>query len=151
MTPTERLRAARRAGYESRHDEALSEFIWFHHHALEVDPGLAGARLSFAISYWLDLGASYPAALDALRGIRDDKTTRIRQGAGSLDLFRDVCAINDAFALGDETYLLFKELARIDPELARQCADLTLPVVVDMSDPETAPVDDLPVEVYPLG
>ena len=130
MTPTERLQAARTAARERRYDEALAGFVWFHHHALEQEPTQAGVRLSVALASWADLGAVYPEALDALQRVCDDKTTLIKSGAGSLDLFRDVSAINDALSRGDETYLLFKELARRDPELARQCGDLALPVFV---------------------
>ncbi|CAN5764374.1 hypothetical protein BH11PSE8_BH11PSE8_26510 [soil metagenome] len=146
MTPTERLQAARTAAHERRFDEALAGFIWFHHHALEQEPTQAGVRLSFALDSWAALAAVYPEALDALQTICHDKTALIMSGAGSLDLFRDVSAINDALLRGDETFLLFREVARRDPELARQCGDLALPAfggTFDSAEPEpplTSPV-----------
>ena len=45
---------------QQRYAEALERFLWFHDHALEHNPGMAGVRLSFALSYWKNLGDVYP-------------------------------------------------------------------------------------------
>ena len=44
------LRDARQAARRGAHAEALGKYLWFHHHALEHSPALAGVRLSYAIS-----------------------------------------------------------------------------------------------------
>ena len=39
-------------------------------------PSYYGVRLSFALSDWVELGTLYPKALDTLKGIRAEKTSR---------------------------------------------------------------------------
>ena len=39
-----------------------------------------GVRLSFALSYWEQLGEVYPPALTALKKTRDDKTALLLDG-----------------------------------------------------------------------
>ncbi len=89
MTAKERLRAARDAARDGRYAEALSEYIWFHNHALEEMPSLRGVRRSFALGYWLELAAAYPPARAALKGVRDEKTKRLLEGAEDWELFND--------------------------------------------------------------
>jgi menaquinone-dependent protoporphyrinogen IX oxidase len=62
MNAQDRLHAAQRAVREGRYEEALSEFVRFHEHALEELPSLYGVRLSFALSYWAHLAEVYPKA-----------------------------------------------------------------------------------------
>lgn len=95
MNADERLNAGQTAAREGRFAEALSEYIWFHEHALEERPSLYGVRLSFALAYWLDLAEQYPAALVSLQNIRDQKTKRLAEGARDRELFIDVSAINE--------------------------------------------------------
>lgn len=45
---------------------ALAKHVWFHEHALDVDPACSGVRLSFALGSWLQLGRKYPLALETL-------------------------------------------------------------------------------------
>ena len=66
-------RADRRAG---RFADALTKHVWFHENALKYVPSLSGVRLSFALTYWMELGAVYPAALRKLKRIRDDAERR---------------------------------------------------------------------------
>lgn len=40
MTAQERLHVAHLAAIEGKHEEALTEYIWFHDHALEEQPSL---------------------------------------------------------------------------------------------------------------
>lgn len=60
MTASERLKVARAATREGNHETALRELIWFHDHSLEEDPALCGVRLSFALSYWMEVAQVYP-------------------------------------------------------------------------------------------
>lgn len=48
MNAHDRLNAGRTAIHEGRFEEALSQFIWFHEHALDEDRLYRGIRLSFA-------------------------------------------------------------------------------------------------------
>lgn len=53
---TEALRQARQFVKSHEYAAALEKYIWFHHHALEIDRNLVGVRLSYAISEWVALG-----------------------------------------------------------------------------------------------
>src|SRR5689334_15054207 len=53
----ERARNARLAG---KYEDALRDHLWFHEHALEEDPTLAGVRLSFALRDWIYLAEQFP-------------------------------------------------------------------------------------------
>src|SRR5262249_5109242 len=88
---------------------------------LEFDEALAGVRLSFALSGWVELGAVYPPARQALLSVRDRATRAIAQGEGSFALFHEVAAINRRLGDEAETVRLFGLLHQRHPELARQC------------------------------
>lgn len=134
MTPHERLTAARIAAREGRHEEALREYLWFHEYALEEEPAVYGVRLSFALGYWIDLGKQYPEALHALEAVRDQKTDALLRGTGHRGLFHDVASINDVLGVTSRTHALFARLAVLAPELARTCASIALPAVVEAGD-----------------
>ncbi|UGQ47698.1 hypothetical protein [Massilia endophytica] len=128
------LERARKAREENRFEDALRDHLWFHENALLVEPAMAGVRLSFALRDWIYLGEQFPLARRALQGLRDRDTARMLAGAASLQLFRDISAINSA--LGDEraTQELFAQLDIQMPELAQQCAELALPALVATED-----------------
>lgn len=127
----ERARHARLAG---KYEDALRDHLWFHEHALQEDPSLAGVRLSFALRDWIYLAEQFPLARRALQAIRDRDTQRILNGGATLARFHDVSAINSA--LGDEraTHELFTQLDAQLPELAKDCAELALPALVAVED-----------------
>ncbi|MDM5180363.1 hypothetical protein PO883_24580 [Massilia sp. DJPM01] len=134
MNGHERLQNAAKASREGRHEEALQEFIWFHHHALEEEPSLYGVRLSFALGYWTELGQVYPKALDALRAIRKDKAEALLRGDAGLEWFRDVMAIDRELGNTTLTYQLYVALAESCPALATECARAALPAIVAAKD-----------------
>lgn len=123
---------------EGRHAEALHGFEWFHRHALEHERSLYGVRLSFALSYWVDLGKVYPKALRSLERMRRGKTAALRKGRGSQDIFHDVAAINRVMNRPGDTYRLFRWLERRRPKLAARCARVALPAIVKVRDFEMA-------------
>jgi hypothetical protein len=88
------LHVAQRAVKEGCYEEALSEFVWFHEHALEELPSLYGVRLSFALSYWAQLAEVYPKARVVLEQIRDKKADAVLSPSADRALFHDVVAIN---------------------------------------------------------
>lgn len=113
------LDAAKRLSAAGLYAEALEQFEWFHHHALEHTPSFYGVRLSFALSSWAEMGAKYPPALESLRKIRDRDTELVRLPGSSKRLFHDVVAINRALGENTATMTLFREIEHAWPELAR--------------------------------
>lgn len=106
---------------QGRYAESLQKHLWFHDHALECRPALAGVRLSFALAYWVELAESYPEAMQALTAIRDRKAQALTDCKGSFGLFHDVAAINRCLHEEPETVALFKRLHQADPGLAWRC------------------------------
>jgi hypothetical protein len=104
-----------------RHEEALQRHLWFHQHALEHEPAMYGVRLSFALSWWVDLGEAYPPALDALKAVRDAKVDELVAGGGSRESFDDVASINGYIGEAVRTVELFRLLDSNRPELAAKC------------------------------
>lgn len=134
MNARERLHAARRAADEGRYAEALSEYIWFHNHALEEIPSLYGVRLSFALGDWLELAGKYPPARASMKRIRDEKTKLLEDGAENSDLFSDVNALNDTLHNSEATYDLFCLIHRNNPAFAARCTQTALPAVIKAKD-----------------
>lgn len=118
------------AAMEGRHEDALHEYIWFHDHALEIDPALSGVRLSFALAYWTELGRTYPKALQALQEVRDRKTGSILQGKGDRAAFHDVSSINEHLECEQLTAELFARISSAQPALASECARFALEALV---------------------
>lgn len=134
MSALERLQAARQAGLEGRHEEALRELVWFHHHAQEEQRALAGVRLSYALFYWIQLGETYPPARQALVDLREEKAQILLLGAGRRELFHDVVAIDERLEQIRATYELYLALAERHPALAERCSQLALPAIVAAKD-----------------
>ena len=80
-----------------------------------------GVRLSFALSYWKELGDVYPPALAALKQIRADKTAMLKKGKGNFDLFVDVTSLNQTLDENDKTVDLFQQLDKEQKKLAAKC------------------------------
>lgn len=104
------LQETRRITKAGQYEEALGRQVWFHYHALEHQPSMAGVRLSFALSDWVRLGKKYPPALEKLKAIRDEKEALIKNGEGSFELFHDVSSINRELKEDQRTLTLFKEV-----------------------------------------
>jgi hypothetical protein len=102
------------------YEEALQRHIWYHNHALEIDPAHSAVRLSFALSDWMELARCYPKAKQALVEIRDNKTREIAEGRGYSEMVQEVQAINHELQDDDATYALFKTIREKDPKLAAQ-------------------------------
>ena len=101
---------------EGNYQEALERHVWFHNHALEIQPSMTGVRLSFALMYWTELGRKYPPALEKLKEIRDEKEQILLDGDGSFALFHDVSGINRALKEDERTIELFKKVESTNPE-----------------------------------
>jgi hypothetical protein len=121
IDPSAILREAVELTEKGCYEEALLRHLWFHQHALEHKPAQYGVRLSFALSYWMQLAEAYPPALDALRSIRDTKMDELAGGGGSRHSFNDVVAINDHIGEVPRTAELFRMLDARYPEIAKDC------------------------------
>ena len=115
------LQKTRQLVRRRKYKEALERFIWFHDHALEYDRGMGGVRLSFALSYWKQLGEVYPPAKRAMAEIRDRKTLQLEQGQGTPALFHDVVGLNRTLEETAATVRLFQEIDKSNPALAKKC------------------------------
>ena len=60
--PDKILREAQDDARAGRYPDALAKHVWFHENALTYAPAMYGVRLSFALSYWVNLGNLYPPA-----------------------------------------------------------------------------------------
>ena len=128
------LADAKKLADDGRHEEALQRHLWYHNHALEYGPDQIGVRLSFALSYWMDLARHYPKARQALIEIRDRGTREFAQGGGSADLFMEASRINEQLGERDATYALFKSIQSRDSKLARQCYRIAEDLLVEKGD-----------------
>src|SRR2546425_1883216 len=124
------LRDAREAAWLGAHSEALEKYLWFHHHALEHSPALAGVRLSYAISEWVELGNAYPPALEALESIQSSNLRLLKEGSCDRLRFHEFASINRYLGRFELTTTLFAELTEHQPEFARICFRDALPALV---------------------
>ena len=106
---------------EGKKEEALKRFIWLYNHSLEQDPNFSPARLSFLLGYWVELGAKYRPALNALRGIRDRETELIKNGKGNFSTFDEIRAINENLQEDEKSIALFEFMDKKYPVLAQSC------------------------------
>lgn len=115
------LNEAQTLARQGKYEEALEKQLWFHENALKHEPAMSGVRLSFALSYWVELGHKYPKAREALVAIRDKDTEAIREGRGSFELFHDVASINGYLQEEPKTVEMFKTLHEKQHRLAERC------------------------------
>lgn len=134
MDPRDKLREADVAASQGRYADALRAHIWFHDHALEHEPSLYGARLSYALAGWVELGGVYPEARRSLEGIRDSKTAALTAGSCRRDWFHDVMAINRELGVSRRTYELFVRLCELDADFASSCASIAMTAIVEAKD-----------------
>ena len=113
------LNAAQSLTDEGSYDDALQHYLWYFDHS-KTDPSQRGVRLSFALSYWIELGRRYPKAKQALIEIRDADTRQFENG-GYADLFQEIANINHYLEDDDATVTLFKTIEHRDPQLAQEC------------------------------
>lgn len=124
------LRQARQLVKSRQYAAALEKYIWFHDHALDADRSLAGVRLSYAISEWVNLGEIYPSARKALESVRDAKAESLMEGRLDASLFHDVASINRALGQVERTRDLFKTIAGAHHIVAEKCFHFALESLV---------------------
>lgn len=139
MDPGDILRRGRAHASEGRHEEALSDYLWFHQHALEHERAYYGVRLSFALAYWKDLSEVYPPAAEAMSKVREAAAVAVLGSEGDAwTLFDEVMAIDRELGRSRSTYELFLSLMAKDRARAKRCAVLALPSIVEAEDYDLA-------------
>lgn len=120
------LRIHQEASYDDpragRFAVALAKHVWFHEHALEIEPHLSAVRVSFALSAWKDLGEKYPPAMAALRGTQQVARERALRGEIGSEIdnpFRDFVAICRVLGEDDDAVAVFRALDSEGAESAR--------------------------------
>lgn len=124
------LQEARADTEAKRYETALAKHVWFHEKALSIEPALYGVRLSFALSYWLELAKEYPPALTKMKELRDQARKNVMAGRDVRDSFHDMNAINDQLDEQSATKEVFETLDEKDPKTAKQVIDLAKPSLV---------------------
>ena len=114
------LDSTRKMAMRGEYQKALDRYLWFHNHILEHDSAMRGVRLSFALSYWKELGESYPPAMTALKEDRDRKTEQIILQGNLKQFFEDVVAINSTLNENNKTIELFEIISSKYPLFATE-------------------------------
>lgn len=121
--PQKVLQEAREDVKHQRYEVALSKILWFHENAAVLQPSLSGVRLSFALSYWLELGEVYPPALEKMKQLRDEAEKQIRnekQVRVRFEDFHDFVALNRTLREEERTAKAFEWLDKTDEEDAQR-------------------------------
>ena len=103
-----------------RYEIALTKHVWFHENALKINQAMTGVRLSFALTYWKNLGQEYPPAMDKLRQIRDELEAKANEGKDIGNGFSDLASINETLEEESKTTDAFKILVSKNPEAAKK-------------------------------
>ena len=106
---------------QKKFQEANERYAWFHNHSLEVNPAMAGVRLSFAISYWKSLADIFPPAMASMIEMRDRKARHLLDSNGSSNLFADIAALNRSFGEEHKTIEVFEKIEKSDRNKAKRC------------------------------
>ena len=124
------LQEARADTRAKRFEVALAKHVWFHEKALTVEPSLYGVRLSFALSYWLELADEYPPALAKLKEIRDRARADVMAGKNIRESFHDMVSLNKHLDEDRLTSEVFIALEEKDSKSAKKLIDLAQPSLV---------------------
>jgi len=116
-----------------RHEMALAKHLWYHEHALDLQPSLSAVRLSFALGSWLELGESYPPALEKMKQVRDEVEKRIRDEDRvrvRFGDFHEFVAFNRTLREEQRTAQTFEWLDETDPEDAKRVFNVAKPALI---------------------
>ena len=112
------LNEARADARAKRYKIALAKHVWYHNHALSISQAQFGVRLSFALSYWYQLGQEYPPAMAKLRSVRDGLEKQARKGENLDNAIPDLAAISRTLGEDSRTTSIFKVIDKTYPEKA---------------------------------
>jgi hypothetical protein len=129
--PSAILNEAREDVREKRFEDALAKHVWFHENALKFERSQYGVRLSFALSYWIDLAKQHPPAMTAFLQARDAAERDVRSPDGTKASFHDASSMNRTLDEEGRTGALFKWLDENDPARAKQTYSVAQPSLVE--------------------
>lgn len=105
-----RYEHARALAKSGNHAEALAEFLWCYDEGMPRVAGFGGVRDSYLLGEIARLGEKYPAALDALRGRRDQALDAIIADPDDRGAFSDFSSLNHALKEDHQNLTLFEKL-----------------------------------------
>ncbi|MHC4540369.1 MAG: redoxin family protein [Planctomycetota bacterium] len=129
--PDEILSEARADARARHYEDALTKHVWYHRNALKYEPALSGVRLSFALSYWHELGKAYPPALVKLKEIRDEAEENVTNGQHVRQSFHDLKSINKRVGEESRTKDLFVLLDAQNADAAKEVYRLAQPALIN--------------------
>jgi len=129
--PHEILSEAQADARAKRYEDALAKHVWFHRNALKYEPALGGVRLSFALSYWHELGKAYPPALVKLKEIRNEAAKNVTNGNHVRESFHDLAAINRTVGEESHTKEIFVLLDAQNADAAKEVFNLAQPALIN--------------------
>jgi hypothetical protein len=133
---TKALKDAQAFARAGEFEKALERHEWYHANALSIRQAQYGVRLSFALSYWKQLGDKYPPALASLTNLRDQGSQAALDGKAAPELFHDVVSINRTLKEEAKSVTLFKTLAEKQPDFAKKCFRYMDDTLVDVGELE---------------
>ena len=133
---TKALKDAQAFARAGEFEKALERHEWYHANALRIRQAQYGVRLSFALSYWKQLGDKYPPALASLTNLRDQGSQAALDGKAAPELFHDVVSINRTLKEEAKSVTLFKTLAEKQPDFAKKCFRYMDDTLVDVGELE---------------
>ncbi len=129
--PSDILDSAVRDTRDGSYEQAFAKFLWFHANALQYERGLSAVRLSFAISYWLELAEVYPPAHDAFMRTRDEAEIAFQRDFTNFELFREIASLNRPLGCGLRTADLFSKVADSDRSAAQPLYHVAEPYLIE--------------------
>jgi len=124
------LNEAQNDARAKRYETALAKHIWFHENATKLQPGMSGVRLSFALSYWYDLGKAYPPAMERLKETRDEASENALNGKQLSNSFHDLASINRTLSEDSHTTDTFILLDTQDKAAAKKIFHMAKPALI---------------------
>ncbi|OOZ38494.1 hypothetical protein BOW53_15365 [Solemya pervernicosa gill symbiont] len=118
------------AHYAGNYKKALVNYENFFDHALEIDEGYYGVRLSFNLGYWSDLADAYPPARDSLEN-KKKESFELAKSEMEPERFHDFVSICEHQGSSNEVVDNFRVIDNNFHGLAKQCFEHAFPHLVD--------------------
>ena len=133
-----------------RYEMALAKHIWFHKNALKHQAGMSGVRLSFALSYWHNLGKVYPPAMDLLKETRNEASENVLNGKQLVESFHDLASINRTLSEDSHTTDTFILLDTQDKATAKKVFRLAKSALIKSKEYQLCGKYLDPAQSYPM-
>jgi hypothetical protein len=128
--PQQILNEAQTDMIAGRYEDALAKHVWFYENALKINRASYGVRLSFALSYWKQLGLVYPPAKVKLGKFRNEAEKKVTSGQNVRESFHDFMAINSVLDDEKRTVALFKLLDKENTQAATSVFEIARLVLI---------------------